>query len=162
MPNNYSQVHLQLVFAVKYREAVIHKSWKENLHKFITRNIESNKHKLLQINSMPDHVHILIGMRPHQSISNLVQDIKVESSKWIKEQKFCLFPFSWQEGYGVFSYSKSHVDAVIRYIQNQEIHQYLHDWFLRNRKTGGWSNFLPTISPTGQEYKRKFIFIDIN
>lgn len=122
MPNNYSQVHLQLVFAVKYREAVIHKSWKENLHKFITRNIESNKHKLLQINSMPDHVHILIGMRPHQSISNLVQDIKVESSKWIKEQKFCLFPFSWQEGYGVFSYSKSHVDAVIRYIQNQEIH----------------------------------------
>ncbi len=122
MPNNYSQVHLQLVFAVKYREAVIHKSWKENLHKFITRNIESNKHKLLQINSMPDHVHILIGMRPHQSISNLVQDIKVESSKWIKEQKFCLFPFSWQEGYGVFSYSKSHVNAVIRYIQNQEIH----------------------------------------
>lgn len=71
---------------------------------------------------MPDHVHILIGMRPHQSISNLVQDIKVESSKWIKEQKFCLFPFSWQEGYGVFSYSKSHVNAVIRYIQNQEIH----------------------------------------
>ncbi len=122
MPNNYSQVHLQLVFAVKYREAVIHKSWKENLHKFITRNIETNKHKLLQINSMPDHVHILIGMRPHQSISNLVQDIKVESSKWIKEQKFCIFPFSWQEGYGVFSYSKSHVNAVIRYIQNQEIH----------------------------------------
>jgi putative transposase len=77
---------------------------------------------MLQINSMPDHIHIFIGMRPHQSISDLVQNVKTESSKWVKAQKFCKGSFGWQEGYGAFSYSRSHVPNVIRYIQNQEIH----------------------------------------
>ena len=71
---------------------------------------------------MPDHIHIFIGMRPTQSIAALVQNVKTESSKWIKNKKFCATPFAWQEGYGAFSYSKSHVQDVIRYIQNQEIH----------------------------------------
>lgn len=77
---------------------------------------------MLQINSMPDHIHIFIGMRPHQSMSSLIQNVKTESSKWVKEQNLCLYPFAWQEGYGAFSYAKSQVDDVIRYIQNQEIH----------------------------------------
>ena len=77
---------------------------------------------MLQINSMPDHIHIFIGMRPHQSISALMQNVKTESSKLIKAQKFCTHPFAWQEGYGAFSYAKSQVDIVVRYIQNQEIH----------------------------------------
>ena len=76
---------------------------------------------MLQINSMPDHIHIFIGMRPHQSVSSLIQNVKTESSKWIKAQNLCK-NFAWQEGYGAFSYSKSQVDDVIRYIQNQEIH----------------------------------------
>jgi len=122
MANTYSQIHIQLVFAVKYRAAVIEKIWKDELHKFITGIIRANEHKMLQVNSMPDHIHILIGMRPVQSLSHLVQNVKAESSKWIKSKKFCTAPFAWQEGYGAFSYSKSHVPDVIRYIQNQEAH----------------------------------------
>jgi REP element-mobilizing transposase RayT len=122
MPNTYTKLHIQFVFAVKYRAALINKEWKENLHQYITGIFQQNDHKMLQINSMPDHIHIFIGMRPHQSISALVQNVKTESSKWIKAQKFCKGSFGWQDSYGAFSYSKSHVPNVIRYIQNQEIH----------------------------------------
>jgi putative transposase len=122
MPNTYTQIHVQFVFAVKYRKALIAKEWRENLHKYITGMVQNHRHKMLQINSMPDHIHIFIGMRPHQSISELAQKIKVESTKWIKESNFCDFPFHWQEGFGAFSYGKSQVDDVIRYIQNQEKH----------------------------------------
>ena len=122
MPNTYTKLHMQFVFAVKYREALISKIWKEDLHKYMTGIIQKNDHKMLQINSMPDHIHIFIGMRPHQAISDLVQNVKTESSKWVKAQNFCKRSFGWQDGYGAFSYSKSHVDDVIRYIQNQEIH----------------------------------------
>lgn len=122
MPNTYTQIHIQFVFAVKYRDAIIADSWKEKLHQYITGIIQHNGHKLLQINSMPDHIHIFIGMRPDQSMSSLVQNVKAESSKWIKEQKFCNSKFAWQEGYGAFSYAKSQVPAVIKYIQNQEQH----------------------------------------
>ena len=121
MPNTYTQLHIQLVFAVKFRAALIQKEWKERLHQYITGIFQQNEHKMLQINSMPDHIHIFIGMRPHQAISALVQNVKSESSKWIKENKFCK-SFAWQEGFGAFSYSKTHVDRVIRYIQNQEAH----------------------------------------
>lgn len=122
MPNTYTQLHTQFVFAVKYRAALIQPQWKEPLHRYITGIFQQNNHKMLQINSMPDHIHIFIGMRPHQSIAALIQNIKTESSRWIKANNFCPFPFAWQEGYGAFSYSKSHVNDVIRYIQNQEIH----------------------------------------
>lgn len=121
MANSYTQIHIQFVFAVKYRQAFIGKEWKERLHQYMTGIFQANKHKMLQINSMPDHVHIFIGLRPDQSISSLIQSVKTESSKWIKEQKLSS-AFAWQEGYGAFSYSKSQVDDVIRYIQNQEIH----------------------------------------
>lgn len=121
MANTYTQLHVQFVFAVKYRKALITKDWKERLHQYITGIIQSNQHKMLCINCMPDHIHIFIGMRPTQSISSLIQNIKTETSKWIKEQKLSSY-FAWQEGYGAFSYSKSHVPGVIRYIQNQEEH----------------------------------------
>jgi len=104
MPNTYTQLHIQFIFAVKYRQALIGSEWKENLHQYITGIFQENQHKMLQINSMPDHVHIFIGMRPHQSISSLIQNVKTESSKWIKTQKVCKVPFAWQEGYGAFSY----------------------------------------------------------
>ena len=122
MPNTYFKLHIQLVFAVKYRAGLIHREWKEDLHKYITGIFQQNNHKMLQINSMPDHIHIFIGMRPHQSISALVQNVKTESSKWVKAKKLCKGFFNWQEEYGAFSYSKSHVPNVIRYIQNREIH----------------------------------------
>ena len=122
MANTYTQLHIQFVFAVKYRAASIEKEWKDELHKYITGIIQENGHKMLQVNSMPDHIHIFIGMRPTQSVASLVQNVKAESSKWVKDRKFCTSPFAWQEGYGAFSYSKSHVPDVIRYIQNQEAH----------------------------------------
>ncbi len=122
MANTYTQLHIQFVFAVKYRAALIHKEWKEELHQYITGIIQHNEHKMLQINSMPDHIHIFIGMKPTQSISSLIQNVKTESSKWIKEKKFCNGSFAWQQGFAAFSYSKSHVPDVIRYIQNQENH----------------------------------------
>jgi len=122
MANTYTQLHIHFVFAVKLRAALIQKVWKDELHKYITGIFQANEHKMLQINSMPDHMHILIGMRPTQSISTLIQNVKTESSKWIKEKRFCSSTFAWQEGYGAFSYSKSHVGDVIRYIQNQEEH----------------------------------------
>jgi REP element-mobilizing transposase RayT len=127
MANTYTQLHIQLVFAVKYRAGLIQKEWKERLHQYITGIIQNkegkeNPHKVLQINSMPDPIHIRIGLRPYQSISSLVQNVKTESTIWVNEKKFCKIPFAWQLGFGGFSYSKSHVNDVIRYIQNQEAH----------------------------------------
>jgi len=122
MSNSYTQIHIQFVFAVKYRAAVIDDEWSERLHQYITGIFQANNHKMLQINSMPDHIHIFIGMRPDQSISSLIQNVKTESSKWIKDQKLCSHPFAWQEGYGAFSYSKSQIPAVVNYIKNQKAH----------------------------------------
>jgi putative transposase len=121
MANTYTQLHIQFVFAVKYRRALIENAWKQELHKYITGIIQQNQHKMLQINSVPDHIHIFAGMRPHQSISSLMQNVKTESSKWIKEKGFAT-NFAWQDGYGAFSYCKRHVPDIIRYIQNQEAH----------------------------------------
>src|SRR5205085_11222633 len=103
MANTYTQIHLQLVFAVKYRAALIQKSWKDELYKYISGIIQNNKHKLLIINGVEDHLHILIGYRPHQSLSHLMQDIKGSSSIWINENQFIQTKFKWQEGYGAFS-----------------------------------------------------------
>ena len=88
MPNTYTQIHIHFVFAVKYRNAIIDSSWKEELYKYITGIVQNNKHKLVSINGMPDHLHLLVGMRPTQSISDLLQDIKGSSSRWINEKKF--------------------------------------------------------------------------
>lgn len=122
MPNTYTQLHIQFVFAVKYRKALIAREWNEQLHKYMTAIFQDNKHKMLQINSEPDHIHILIGLRPHQSISSLMQLVKGESSCWLNEKRFCNEKFAWQEGSGAFSYAKNQVQDVIKYIQNQESH----------------------------------------
>lgn len=122
MSNTYTQLHIQIVFAVKYRKNLISNSWKEELYKYMSGIIEHKQHKLLCINGVQDHIHILIGLRPHQALSDLVRDIKRSSSLWINEHKIQQGKFAWQEGFGAFSYSKSHVPNVIRYIQNQEEH----------------------------------------
>ena len=122
MPNTYTQLYIQFVFAVKYRAAVIDALWKDELYKYITGIVQKQKHKLIAMNGMPDHVHILVGLHPSQSISELLQDIKGSSSKWINEKGFVKGKFEWQAGYGAFSYSKSHLKNVIRYIEHQEEH----------------------------------------
>ncbi len=122
MANTYTQIHIQFVFAVKHRTGLIHSSFKDELYQYISGIIKHHNHKLLAISGMSDHIHIFIGARPTQSISDLLQDIKGNSSKWINEKKFLKVKFEWQEGYGAFSYSKSQVNAVIDYIKNQERH----------------------------------------
>jgi len=122
MANTFTQIHIHAVFAVQNRSSLISKTWEERLYQYITGIIQSNKHKLLAINGMPDHVHILFGMRPTQSLSDLMQDIKGDSSRWINENKFVAGKFSWQEGYGGFSYSKSQIPAVANYIEKQKEH----------------------------------------
>ena len=152
MANSYTQIHIQFVFAVKYRAALIGNDWKERLHQYITGIFQQNKHKMLQINSMPDHIHIFIGMRPHQSISSLIQNVKTESSKWIKANKLCAHPFAWQEGYGAFSYSKSQVPDVIRYIQNQEKHHQKETFLDEYRKI---------LTLFGLEWDEQYIFKEL-
>ncbi|GIZ09878.1 IS200/IS605 family transposase [Flavobacterium sp. UMI-01] len=120
MANTYSQIYIQVVFAVKGRENLIKKENREELHKFITGIVSNREQKLLAIFAMPDHVHILVGMKPNISISDLVRDIKAGSSKFINDSKWINGKFNWQEGYGAFSYSKSNLDNVIKYILNQE------------------------------------------
>ena len=104
--------------------ALIDNSWKDELHQYITGIIQNKSHKMLQVNSMPDHLHMLLGFRPDENMSQLVQIVKSESTKWINDNHLCREKFSWQEGFGAFSYSKSHVPNVIRYIQNQEAHHH--------------------------------------
>ena len=122
MANTYTQIHVQIVFAVKFRAAQIAPTWKAKLHRFITKLVQNAGHKMLQVNSMPDHIHIFVGFRPDDAISNLVRTVKSESTKWINNEKFTDQKFHWQSGYGAFSYSKSDVHRVIQYIQNQEAH----------------------------------------
>ena len=122
MPNTYTQIHIQCVMAVKFRQAIIQSSWKEQLHKYITGIVQNHNHKMIAINSMPDHLHLFIGLRPDQSLSDLMRLVKGEASEWINKQQFTPVTFRWQEGYGAFSYSRSHVQIVVNYIMNQEEH----------------------------------------
>jgi REP element-mobilizing transposase RayT len=122
MANTYTQIHIQAVFAVQDKNCIIRKLWKDEVYKYITGIVQNHGHKVLAINGMADHIHIFFGMRPTQSLSDLMQDIKGDSSKWINKKGFVKGRFSWQEGYGAFSYSKSHVNHVIDYIKNQEEH----------------------------------------
>ncbi len=122
MANTYTQIHIQVVFAVQNRESLIKDLWKDDLYKYITGIIQNNNHKVLQINGVADHIHILFGMRPTQSLSDLMKQVKQDSSKWINKQGLVNGKFSWQSGFGAFSYSKSEVPKIIRYIKNQEEH----------------------------------------
>jgi REP element-mobilizing transposase RayT len=151
MANTYTQLHVQLVFAVKHRAALIHSSWKDELHKYITGIIQNNGHKLLQVNSMPNHIHILIGLRPVQALSALVQNVKTETSKWIKEKLFCTAAFAWQEGFGAFSYSKKDLPDVIRYIQTQETH---------HRKQTFLEEYRQFLTEFEIPYEEQYIFTD--
>ena len=100
----------------------INKSWQERLYKYIISIIQKHGHKVLAIGGMPDHIHILFGFRPTQALSNLIQEVKRDSSEWINKERLITGRFSWQEGYGAFSYSKSHISQVANYIETQETH----------------------------------------
>jgi putative transposase len=122
MANTYTQIHIHTVFAVQNRQSLIANQWKDELYKYIRGIIQNHNHKVLQINGMPDHVHILFGMRPARSLSDLMKQVKQDSSKWINTKGFVNGKFSWQAGYGAFSYAKAQLPIVVNYIKNQEEH----------------------------------------
>jgi REP element-mobilizing transposase RayT len=108
--------------AVKFRQSLIEPEWKERFHQYITGILQNNGHKMIAINSMPDHLHLFFGFRPDQSLSDLMRLVKGESSEWLNKQDFIKSKFKWQEGYGAFSYSRSQIKTVAEYIENQEEH----------------------------------------
>ena len=122
MANTYTKIYVQIIFAVKGRQNLIRKEYKERLHKYITGIVTNKNQKMIEINSMPDHVHLLIGIKPDIALSDLVRDIKANSSRFINENEWVRGNFQWQKGYGCFSYGHSQLDRVITYIRNQEKH----------------------------------------
>ena len=122
MPNTYSQLYAQLIFAVKGRSNVIQNEWSTELYKYMTGIVNSKSQTLYSINGMPDHLHLLVGYKPSISVSDLVRDIKSNSSVFINRKKFTDQKFQWQSGFGAFSYGKSQISNVIRYIENQQDH----------------------------------------
>lgn len=124
MPRTFSQICIQVVFAVKGRQNLIGKSWKNDLNRYISGIITHKKHKSIIVNGMQDHIHAFIGLKPSMAISDLVRDIKNNSSNFINKNKFVVGKFEWQEGYGSFSYSHSQIEQVYNYILNQEKHHH--------------------------------------
>ncbi len=128
MANTFSQIYLQFVFAVKGRECLIPKEHKEELHKYMTGLVKHRKAKMLAVHCMPDHTHLFVGFKPSVLIADFIKEIKVESNEFINQKKWVKGKFSWQEGYGVFSYSQSHIDRVVKYVLNQEAHHHKHSF----------------------------------
>lgn len=151
MANTYTQIYIQFVFAVKFRSAVIHSSWQEELHKYITGITQEKGHKMLAVYAMPDHIHLLIGVKPTESFSDLMLHIKGSSSKWINEKKFLRIKFEWQEGFGAFSYSKTQVPGVINYIRNQQEHH--------GKKTFR-EEYLKFLKDFEVDYREEYLFKD--
>jgi len=149
MANTYTQCYFHLVFAPKNREALINKEWKSDLEKYITGIIQNKKHKLLAISCMPDHIHIFIGYNINELIPDLVRDIKVSSNEFIKSNKLSKFKFDWQSGYGAFTYSRSQVDSVVKYILNQEEH---------HKKQTFREEYLDMLAKNEIEFKDEYLF----
>ena len=122
MANTYSQIYIHIVFAVEGRQSLPNPEHNGELQKYITGIVSGQKQKLISINNMPDHLHLLVGLQPDLAVSDLVRDIKAGSSGFIRRKRWVAGKFSWQEGFGAFSYSRSQLGAVIRHIENQQKH----------------------------------------
>jgi putative transposase len=149
MANTYTRIYLQLVFSPKGHENIIPVKHKEELHKYTTGIIQNRKHKLLAINSMPDHVHIFIGYQPSQPLPDLLRDIKANTSKFINEKKWMPGKFQWQEGYGAFSYGHSQINDVMQYINTQEEH---------HKKVSFKEEYLKLLQKFDIEYDTEYLF----
>ncbi|GAB62739.1 transposase [Candidatus Jettenia caeni] len=149
MAGTFSQIYIQVVFTVKGWENLIGKEWKDELHKYIAGIIKGREQKPIIVNGMPDHIHAFVGLRPAMAISDLVRDIKNNSSNFINEKKLVKGKFSWQEGYGAFSYSHSHIQNVYDYILNQEEH---------HRKKTFREEYIDFLKKFEIEYNEKYLF----
>ena len=149
MANTYTQIYIHVIFAVSQRQSLIDAKHNDELQKYVTGIISGQNQKLIAINNMPDHVHLLIGLRPDLSLSDLIRDVKANSSKFINEKRWCAGKFSWQEGFGAFSYSRSQLGDVIRYIENQQKHH--------ATKTFG-EEYVELLERFEVEYDARYIF----
>lgn len=153
MANTFTQIYIHVVFSVQNRLSLIKPEWKIELYKYITGIIQNNGHKLITINGMPDHLHIFINMKPIQSLSDLIQDIKGDSSKWLNNKGFLKNKFEWQVGYGAFSYSISQINSVIKYINNQEIH---------HKKRTFIEEYIDFLEKFKVQYDKRYIFKSVD
>lgn len=152
MANTYTKIYIHAVFAVQNRLSLISKTWEEELYKYITSIIQNSGHKMLAINGVPNHLHVFFGMKPHQSISDLIKHIKGDFSKWINQKRFVKGKFSWQEGYGAFSYGHSQLDSVIKYVMTQKEH---------HKKKTFKEEYLSILKKFDVEYEELYILNDI-
>lgn len=149
MAGTFSQIYIQIVFAPKGRENLIGKNWKDELHKYISGIITNKGQKSIIVNGVSDHIHLFVGLKPSMAISDLVRDIKNNSSNFINEKKFVKGKFSWQEGYGAFSYAHSQIEQVYNYILNQEEHHHMKTFK---------EEYLDFMQKFEIEYNEKFLF----
>jgi len=149
MANTYTQCYFHLVFAVKNRDALIKKEWKNEIEMYTTGIVQNHKHKMLAISAMPEHIHILIGYNVNQLIPDLVEEIKTSTNKWIKDNRLSKYKFEWQRGYGAFTHSRSQIDAVVKYILTQEEHHHYKTFR---------EEYLETLRENDIEFKDEYLF----
>ncbi len=149
MANTYSQIYIQIVFAVQNRNALIHPTWEEELYKYITGTIQNKGQKMIAINGTSNHIHLFIGLKPTCCLSDLVRETKKSSNTFIKEKNFTRFNFQWQEGFGAFSYSHSQLTDVIQYIANQKEH---------HKKRTFKEEYLAFLKAFEIEFKDEYLF----
>ncbi|HLO73211.1 MAG TPA: IS200/IS605 family transposase [Flavobacterium sp.] len=152
MANSYNQVYIQTVFAVKYRAAVLDKEWRDEVFAVIGNLINETGCKTIIVNGVDDHVHCFLSLKPTVSISELMKTVKAKSSKFINDKRFLLNRFEWQEGYGAFSYSQSQVDAVFKYIKNQEKH---------HSRVNFREEFVSILEKFDVPYEERYIFEEL-
>jgi putative transposase len=156
MANTYTQCYFHLVFAVKNRDALIRKNWKDEFEMYITGIAQNHRHKMLAIGAMPDHIRILLGYNVNQLIPDLVEEIKTSSNSLIKGKRLSKFKFEWQKGYGAFTHSHSQIDPVAKYILSQEEHH-------KNRSFK--EEYFEILKKNDVEFKEEYVFeffADIN
>ena len=149
MANTYTQMYVQIVFAVQYRENLIAEAWRDEIEKYMCGIVTNEKSKPLAVYCNPDHTHILVGLHPTVAVSDLARDIKANSSKFINEKHWIRGKFNWQEGYGAFTYAKSQLDTVVKYILNQPQH---------HRKQTFKDEYLTTLNNFDVEYDEQYLF----
>lgn len=149
MANTYTQIYIHVVFAVEGRQNLLKPEHDDELQKFITGIVSTQKHKLIAINNMPDHLHLLVGLRPDASLSDLIRDIKTGSSNFINRKRWFVGRFSWQEGFGAFSHARSQLNTVIRYIENQPMH---------HAKKTFRDEYIKLLEKFNVDYDRRYIF----
>ena len=152
MANTYHQMYIQTVFAVKYRNAVLEKSWRGELFAVIGNLLNETGCKNIIVNGIEDHVHCFFGLKPSKSVSDVMQVAKAKSSKWLNESGYLGHRFEWQQGFGAFSYSRSHLDAVFKYIQNQEVH---------HKKQTFRKEYIEMLVKFDIEFNEAYIFEDL-